>query len=396
MKKLFIECDMGVSGDMLMAALWELIDDKDVVMKEIRRIGLPNTSIEFDKKMTCSVLCSHVRVLIGGEEEESHHEHHHSHMGLGDITQLISKLNLSEKLKKKVKKVYDIIAEAESIVHNLPVEQVHFHELGQLDALADITVCLFLLDKIGAEHIIVSPINVGSGTVTCAHGVMPVPAPATQRILLGIPYYKSDVNGELCTPTGAAIIKSIADEFSQMPVMVVDKTGCGAGNREFGRANCVRVFLSEDQKNDVDYRKEQISEVVCNIDDMTPEEISFAAEEIFNAGAVDVFTQPIYMKKSRPAFALTALCGGENVNSVVDAVFRHTSTLGVRVRTNDRYYLKREIKTVDTPVGKIRVKISSSGKTLKYKPEYDDISLAAIQNDMTLDEVKKIVEQCLK
>ncbi|MGN1202804.1 MAG: LarC family nickel insertion protein, partial [Eubacterium sp.] len=244
MKSLFIECNMGIAGDMLNAALWELIADKEGTLQEIKKIGIPKTNICFEKAVTCGISGTSAKVIIDGWEEgnpyPSGYDSHHKHKSLSEINSIIDGLNVSNSVKEKSKSVYSIIANAESKVHNADVSAVHFHELGMLDAIADVVVSSFLIDKLRLERITVSPINVGSGSVKCAHGVLPVPAPAAAEILKGVPYYKSEIKGELCTPTGAALIKAFADEFSQMPTMTVEKIGYGIGSKKFEQANFVR------------------------------------------------------------------------------------------------------------------------------------------------------------
>lgn len=393
MKTLFIECNMGIAGDMLMAALWELVEDKSKTLDEIQSMGLPDTEIHFGEKITCGIHCMKARVAIGGVEEGSdHHHHHHSHRNLSDVCSIIDSLNLSASVKEKAKSVYDIVAQAEAKAHNTDVTMVHFHEVGMLDAIADIAVCAFLMDKLNPGKIIVSPINVGSGNVKCAHGILPVPAPAAAEILRGVPFYKSDIKGELCTPTGAALVKAFATGFSDMPVMTVDKIGYGAGDKEFEQANCVRAFLGDD----TEIGRDEISELVCNIDDMTAEEIGYACEKIFDAGALDVFTQPVNMKKSRPGNLLTVLCKEENKQKVIESIFKHTSTIGIREHICGRYILDRKTEKINTPFGVVRVKVASGYLTKKYKYEYEDLKRLAQDHDMSIAQVKNIADKCRK
>lgn len=391
MNILYLECNMGAAGDMLMAALWELVDDKEKVLKEINSIGLPNTEIFFEKRTTCGLTCTKARVICNGEEEKpgGHHlSHKHSHRTLFDVEEIIDSLNVSECVKKNTKEIYGIIAAAEAKVHGREVSQVHFHELGMMDAIADITVCVFLLDKLNPDRIISSPINVGKGTVKCAHGIMPVPAPATAEILRGVACYSSQTEGELCTPTAAAILKYYSDDFTSMPVMKTEKIGYGAGEKEFDQANCVRAFYgSADAEND-----SGVWELLCNVDDMTGEEIGYACEKLFQAGALDVFTQPIYMKKSRPGIMITVLCKNDKMNALVTCIFRHTTTTGIRRKFCKRYVMDRYIEDCKTPLGNIRVKKSSGYTADKYKYEYEDLKRIADENGLTLNEVKNIAE----
>ena len=248
------------------------------------------------------------------------------------------------------------------------------------------------MDKLKPGKIIVSPINVGSGNVKCAHGILPVPAPAAAEILRGVPFYKSDIKGELCTPTGAALVKAFATGFSNMPVMTVDKIGYGAGDKEFEQANCVRAFLGDD----TEIGRDEVLELICNIDDMTAEEIGYACEKIFDAGALDVFTQPVNMKKSRPGNLLTALCKEENKQKVIESIFKHTSTIGIREHICGRYILDRKTEKINTPFGAVRVKVASGYSTKKYKYEYEDLKRLAQDHDMSIAQVKNIADKCRK
>ncbi len=373
-----------------MSALWELVDDKSAVLEKINSIGLPFTNISFENSEACGISGTRARVVIDGEEEsETVHAHHnHIHRKLSDVNIVIDSLNVSDVIKEKAKEVYHIVAEAEGKVHNADVSMVHFHELGMLDAVADIVICCFLIDNLKADKIVVSPINVGNGTVKCAHGILPVPAPATAEILKGIPYYKSGINSELCTPTGAAIIKAYDCEFSEMPLMTVEKVGYGIGRREFEQANCVRVFLGESENNPVD----EISELICNIDDMTAEETAFAVEMLFDAGAVDVYTQPAYMKKSRIGTVLTVLCRKEDKSDIIKLIFKYTSTIGIREHICNRYVLDRKTDEINTPFGTVCAKTSAGYGVTKTKYEYEDLRRLARENNMSLRQIRNIVK----
>lgn len=390
MKTLFLECNMGAAGDMLMAALWELTEDKETALECIRSIGLPHTSISFDNTVTCGISCTKAHVVIAGEEEEQNHTHNasHHHFTLSDVYEIIDSLNISDNVKEKSKSVYRTIAAAESTVHNTDVSMVHFHELGMLDAIADVVVCCFLIEGLNADKIVVSPINVGSGTIKCAHGLVPVPAPATAQILIGIPYYQSHISGELCTPTGAAILKTFADDFSDMPVMTVKSIGYGAGSKEFEQVNCIRAFLGEIENNSSD----EVIELVCNVDDMTAEELSFACEKLFSSDALDVYTQPAYMKKGRLGTVITVLCREENKKNIIKCIFKYTSTIGIREHICKRYVLDRKEELIKSPLGEIRAKCSSGFGVEKIKYEFDDLKRIADKKNMSVFEVKKLLK----
>jgi uncharacterized protein (TIGR00299 family) protein len=304
----------------------------------------------------------------------------------------VSSLNTTDEVKKDIMNVYKLIAEAESNVHGTTVSEVHFHEVGSMDAVADISATCLIMNELAPGKIIASPINVGSGQVKCAHGILPVPTPATALLLKGIPFYSSDVKGELCTPTGAALIKYFAKEFGAQPAMNIDAIGYGMGKKDFPQANCVRTFYgtginSDEDKtgtaSDSDFT-DTISELVCNLDDMTPEAIGFATERLMEEGALDVFTTSIGMKKNRPGTMLTVLCRENEKDSFVRKIFKYTTTIGVRENICKRYILKREEDTITTPDGDIRVKKVSGYGVSREKQEYEDRAKIARRNDTAL------------
>lgn len=381
MKLLYLDCGMGAAGDMLTAALCDLLPDPDAFVAEMNEIGLHGVEVRREKSEKCGILGSHISVLIHGAEEDEHH-HHHSH--LHDLQHHISHLHIPESTKKKVSDVYKLIAEAESKVHGVPVEQIHFHEVGTLDALADITAVCLLMERLEVERVIVSPVHVGSGQVRCAHGILPVPAPATAELLKGIPCYGGEIRGELCTPTGAALLKYFADSFGPMPTMCTEKIGYGMGKKDFPAANCVRAILGSTTDSSAD-----ILELCCNLDDMTPEAIAFAAEELLNGGALDVYTVPIGMKKSRPGTMLCVLCQVAQRETLLPLLFKHTTTLGVREHRFQRSTLQREEKSISTHYGEIRRKDSRGYGVTRQKYEYEDLAQIARENNLSLHELWK-------
>ena len=495
MKTLYIECAMGAAGDMLTAALLELMPDKEAALAKLNAMGIPGVAFEAEPSAKCGITGTHMRVLIHGEEEESvpcghthaqedhhehnhahahhhehehdhvhehHHEHEHDHVhehhyehdhhvhthahahvqedahchdsdahdhahhhehdahhGMAVIRSLIAELAVSETVKEKALAVYQSIAEAESKVHGAEVDQIHFHEVGSMDAVADVTAVCLLMELLAPEQLIVSPIHVGSGTVLCAHGRLPIPAPATALILEGMPIYGGSVQGELCTPTGAALLKTFADSFGPMPPMTVAKTGYGMGTKDFEQANCLRAMLGEPfpmngigskmqtaqdaegentggcgaagkdtETENPAAREGRITEISCNLDDMTGEDIAFAAEHILQAGALDVFTESIYMKKGRPAVKLTVLARPEDEERLTGEIFRHTSTIGVRMHTDRRYELARRSKQRETPLGTIEVKISEGFGVRREKVEFDSLKEIAETSGKRLAEVR--------
>ena len=295
---------------------------------------------------------------------------------------------MSEKVKKNVMAVYKMIAFAESKVHNAPVSEIHFHEVGALDAIADIAMFCMLVDLIGADKIVASPVNVGSGKVACAHGILPVPAPATAEILKGISAYSNGIDGELCTPTGAALLKFFVNYFSDMPCMAVDKIGYGMGTKNFETANCVRAFIGT-AENDAD-DTDSVVELSCNIDDMTAEELSFAADILLDSGALDVFTSPVVMKKGRLGSLLTVICKSEDKDKFVKLIFKYTSTIGIRESIHKRYVMNREICIAETEFGAVKIKNSSGYGTKKSKFEYEDLARICRENNISLDKLKSL------
>ncbi len=389
MKTLYIECNMGAAGDMLCAALYDLIDDKKSLEREIASIGLPLTSVTFENRNNGGISGTYCRVVCSGEietEENSRHsDSHHKSRDISSVISIINSLNLNDKVKADAVSIYNIIADAESRVHGKTVSEIHFHELGMLDAIADVVVCSYLINKISPDEILVSSVNVGNSTVKCAHGILPVPAPATAEILKGIPFYKSEFNTELCTPTGAALLKYFADEFTAFPRINAEKTGIGLGCKELTSPNILRVFLSNQEKTD------SITELSCNIDDMTGEELSFACDSIFDAGALDAFTTPVFMKKNRPAYMLTVICKISDKEKIAECIFKNTKTLGIREYNCSRLILSRTVKKVNTPLGEISVKYSYGYDTENIKIEYESIKNIALENNLSFSQAEKLL-----
>lgn len=397
MKTIYLDCSMGAAGDMLMAALYELLDDKAAFLRRMAALELPGIEISAEPAVKCGVTGTHMRVLVHGEEEDHahHHEHehdhehehaHHHHTGLHEIEHRIAHLDLPEAVRSDALAVYRSIADAESRVHGAPVEEIHFHEVGTLDALADVVGVCLLLHLLAPDAVYASPVHVGSGQVKCAHGILPVPAPATALLLTGIPIYSGDIRGELCTPTGAALLRHFVTTFGPMPALRLAKTGYGMGTKDFPAANCVRAMLGE-----TDGGAERIVELSCNLDDMTPEDIAFALERLLAAGARDAFTTPIGMKKSRPGVLLRCLCREEDREAMVRLLFLHTTTLGVRAAVLDRYTLTRREELAATPHGDVRVKVSSGFGVTRRKAEYDDLARIARETGKPIAELRKLV-----
>ena len=378
MRTIYLDCGMGAAGDMLTAALLELMPNQDAFVEELNGLGIPGIRFTAEKCEKCGILGTHMKVTVHGEEEDGHHHHHGC---LADIRGIVSGLPLPTMVKLDILAVYEEIAQAESHVHGVPVEQIHFHEVGAMDAVADVTAVCLLLHRLAPDKIIVSPVHVGSGQVRCAHGILPVPAPATAYLLRGIPIYGGSIDGELCTPTGAALLKHFATEFGQMPVMKVQAIGYGMGRKDFPRANCVRALLGETEAP-----IDAIVELRCNVDDMTGEAIGFALEQLLGSGALDAFTVPVGMKKSRPGVLITVLCREEKKEAMVHLLLKHTTTLGVREFPCRRYALSRTMEVVNTPFGPVRKKVSSGYGVRREKLEYDDLAKIAKEQHISLAE----------
>ena len=383
MKTLYLDCQMGAAGDMLAAALLELCPDKEEMLRRLNALGLPGVRYQAEKSVKCGILGTHLSVTVDGEEEgehhHDHHEHHHAHHGLHDIRHIVSHLEIPEAVREDVMAVYDCIAQAESRVHGVAVEQIHFHEVGAMDAVADVTAVCLLMHTLGNPKVVASPIHVGSGQVHCAHGVLPVPAPATALLLEGIPTYGGSIRGELCTPTGAALLRHFVSEFGPQPAMVVEKIGYGCGKKDFERPNCVRAMLGQSQDTQGD-----IWELACNLDDITGEEVGFAMERLLEAGALDVYTTAIGMKKNRPGVLLTCLCQEQQRDAMVKLLFLYTTTLGVRERPWSRRTLARTMETRDTEYGPVRVKTVSGFGVQREKAEFEDLARIARDKGISL------------
>lgn len=393
MKILYIECSMGVAGDMLMGALYELLNDEDrkKFTDKMNSLGIEGLHVEAVPSVKCGINGTHMNVTIDGHEElESHHSEHHHHHGasMHDIRHVIDAAGISENVKKNAVEVYECIAQAESRVHGKSADEIHFHEVGSKDAMADVIGCCMLIDIIGADRIVVSPVTTGFGNVRCAHGILPVPAPATALILNDVPLRAGSIEGELCTPTGAALVKHYADEFGNMPQMTVSRIGYGMGTKDFAAANCVRVFVGIQATRTA----KTIVQLCCNIDDMTAEELGYAAELLMDEGALDVYTTAIGMKKSRPGTLLTVMCREEDMERIAGLIFRNTTTLGMRVYHCERMILERSEKTLHTEFGDVRCKEASGYGVVRSKLEYDDVRRLAKSSGRSIREIRDIIE----
>ena len=398
MKTIYLDLPMGAAGDMLGAALFELLneEEKTAFLKEINQAGIPGVVVTPEASVKCGITGTHFKVTVDGVEEggfdklnhhEHHHEHeheheHHHHSSMSDIENIINSLKIPDSVKTDIIEVYKLIAEAESHAHGKPVTDIHFHEVGTMDAVADITAVCLLLNKIAAQKILASPVNVGSGHVHCAHGILPVPAPATAFILKDVPVYSGHITGELCTPTGAALLKHFVTGFGNMPQMKMNSIGYGMGKKDFEAANCVRAILGQTEDS-----LEDVIEFTCNLDDISAERIAFATEQLFAAGAIEVYTVPVTMKKSRPGNLLCVMCLENKREEILNTIFKHTTTLGVRENISRRYFLDRKIETLQTEFGPVRVKVSQGYGVKRQKYEYEDLAKIARETGMSIEEI---------
>lgn len=433
MKTLFIDCSMGAAGDMIMGALYELLEpsQQETFLERMNHLFSENIVLTASPCEKCGIYGTKMTVSIHGHQEEPHSQPHsphpetaahagksHIHTSYPEVLSQIDSLSVSPWVKEQAKAVYTLIGTAESKVHHTDINQIHFHEVGTLDAIADVVGCCILLEMISPEQIFASPVHVGSGTVSCAHGVLPVPAPATAELLQGIPIYSGTIEGELCTPTGAALLKHFVAQFLPMPPMTTEKHGYGMGTKDFPTANCLRIFLGKmdilpvpskrqlphvQPKHDVSPKSEaethpdfyteglhnldQILELSCNLDDMTPEAVSYTMDILLEAGALDVFTTPVHMKKNRSGLLLTCLCNMEQESIFSRLILEHTTTRGIRIHPCYRRILDASFEKVSTPFGTITIKVSSGYGIHKFKPEYDDVAKAAKEHDATFQEV---------
>ena len=388
---------------MVMAALYELLPDKLKFRKKMEQLGLHDVTIEYTESVKCGITGTHISVKINGVEEKSYDEHHRNHehddaqehehslrhrgrrYGYTEILEMIQGLDLPEGVKADAIEVYKIIGTAEANVHGTALDDIHFHEVGSIDAVVDVVGCSLLMSMLEVTDIIASPVCVGFGMVRCEHGVLPVPAPATSEILKNIPMYSGRIEGELCTPTGAALIKHFSAEFGEMPLMSVKKIGYGMGTKDFEAANCLRAFLYDGvhgNKPEHGEKQDEIYEISCNLDDMTPEAIGAAFDILLENGALDVFTTPIMMKKNRPAVKLSCLCNEDSLEEAAKLMIVHTTTLGVRTTKYNRLIMERSTKMVKTIYGDIRVKIAEGFRITKQKPEYEDVLAASKKHNV--------------
>ena len=377
-------------------ALTELVEDENYLINELKKLNLEGYKIEVSKKVKNGITGTYVDVIVDGKdeyghvhhlEEHEHHHHNHEHRNLKDINNIIDKSNLNQEVKDLAKKIFLRVAKAESKVHNKTIEEVHFHEVGAIDSIVDIVGTAILINKIKPDKIISSIINDGYGFIECAHGKMSVPVPATTEIFANskVKFRQIDIDTELVTPTGAAIIAELAEDFTYLPTMTTQKIGWGAGTKDLKIPNVLKVYLGEMENENEDFVVME-----TNIDDCSGEILGYTQEKLFQNGALDVFYTPIFMKKNRPAYRLTVACRKEDMYKLQNIMFKETTTIGIRYRYEYRTELGRIETEIDTKYGKLKVKkVNSNGEKFIY-PEYESMKKLAEKNNIPLKELYKL------
>lgn len=427
MRIAYLDCFSGISGDMFLGALVDAGVSPLVLEETVAALGVGAT-LEISRVNRSGITSTKVDVIVGGEkdrprEPHSHahshgHDHDHPHphehengetraeapathehghgRGLTEIKKIISETKISERAKKTAISIFEALGTAEAKIHNMEIEKVHFHEVGAVDALVDIVCAAVGAEALAVDEIICSPLNVGSGTVKCAHGTFPVPAPATVELLQGAPIYSSGLQAELVTPTGAAIVKTLATRFGAFPEMKIEKAGYGAGTRDFpGHANVVRITIGEAASQLASkISQETISVLEANLDDLNPQVFGYVMDRLLEEGALDTFGVPVQMKKGRPGTVLTVLCKPEDAAKLTQVLFTETTTLGVRRREEKRSALARKWTTVATSWGDVRIKVASMNGTItNYAPEYEDCRKLASEHHVPLKSVMQAAMQ---
>ena len=415
MRTLYLECKSGISGDMTVAALLDLGADREKLQKVIDEMDV-GAKLHFKSALRNDITVynfmvempdGHIDGVCEGhhhhdhdhhdhdhhDHDHDHHDHHHdkyhAHRNLNDVYAIIETSGLNEKAKEMSKKMFRIVAEAEAKAHNKPIEEVHFHEVGAIDSIVDICAVAFCIDDLGIDRVVVSPLAEGQGTVKCAHGLVPVPAPATAAICstYGVPLNFTENEGEMVTPTGAAIVAAYADEFgSPSGNSVIKKIGYGAGKREFKYAvNMLRAMLIEE--NDRSEYEDSILLIETNIDDCSSECLGYCLEKLFEAGVKDAYFTPIFMKKNRPAYSLSVMCKEDVKDEALRIIFANTSSVGARVSSQDRVIMKREAVTVDTPYGPVEGKKCTYGDIEKVTIEYESAKKLANEKGISITKI---------
>jgi hypothetical protein len=388
MRVAYLDCFSGISGNMMLGALIDAGLELDRLRAELARLNVSGYSVKAETVQRGGLRGTHVTV----EVEEQHVERH-----LHDIEAIITASDLPQEVQQKSVTVFRRLAAAEARVHGTSIDRVHFHEVGALDAIVDVVGSVIGLKLLGVEKVFASPVHVGGGTVECAHGLMPVPAPATVELLKGVTTYGRDVEAELVTPTGAAILTVLVEAFDSAPAMDVEDIGYGAGTRDLPHANLLRIAIGQSAQATPDYDHDVVTVIETNIDDMNPEFYEHVMNRLFEAGALDVFLTPIVMKQSRPAVQLSVLTTQERVSEVVDILFAETTTIGVRFCSAARWKLGRRQVTVETLHGPVVAKVAYHGeKAVHVAPEVQDCRRIATARGVPLRDVYEAAQEAAR
>ncbi|MBU1036030.1 nickel pincer cofactor biosynthesis protein LarC [bacterium] len=389
MKIAYFDCFSGISGDMTVGALLDAGLEIETLEKELKKLGLSGYQLEVNKVVKKGISATQFKVKIKEEGVERRFK---------DILTIFEKSKLDEEIKKETKKIFFNIAQAESKIHQKDIDKIHFHEIGGLDSIIDVTAAVIGIKTLGIEEIHSSALPVGKGFVKCAHGVIPVPAPATLELLKNIPTYSGGIESEMITPTGAAIIGTLAKSFGERPLMKIERIGYGAGEKEFTIPNLLRVSIGEKILKDENLKDGYVSDeavlIETNIDDMNPEFYDYIMEQLFSQGALDVFLTPIQMKKNRPAHMLSIIVYEQDLKEILEVLFSESTTLGVRIREIKRLRLAQQNFIAETKYGKIRIKVGIFKREIKnIAPEYEDCKKMAKQHQVPLKEVYEEVKK---
>jgi len=385
MKVAYFDCFAGASGDMILGALMDAGLELELLKGELAKLHLTHYDLQVKKVAKRGIGGSQAVVSV-------HEDHHHHHRHLHDIEEIIDKSDLKESVKRKSIEIFTRLAEAEAKVHQTTIEQIHFHEVGAMDAIIDVVGAVAGLAALGIEKVYCSPLHVGTGTVECAHGTLPVPAPATAELIRGKPIYSTGVEGELLTPTGAAILTTLSSDFVPMPAMTLENVGYGAGTSEPAIPNLLRVAIGEVLDEVKGYKIERTAVIETTIDDMNPEVYDYLIQKMLDMGALDVFLTALQMKKNRPGTMVTVICVPENVGKFSDFLMRETTTIGLRWRVDNRIKARRTTKEITTKYGVIKFKVAQVGDSaINVSPEYEDCKRAALERKVPLKEVMEEV-----
>ncbi|ABR46708.1 protein of unknown function DUF111 [Alkaliphilus metalliredigens QYMF] len=413
--QLYLECYSGISGDMAVSALLDLGADVDVLKKSLHSLNLEGYEINIGRRQKCGIDACYFDVVLEGEANHHHdhqekHDHHHGghpvHRNIKDIYEIIDNSQISDRSKILSKKIFHVVAKAEAKAHGIAIDEVHFHEVGAVDSIVDIVAAAVCLDNLEINEVMISDLYEGSGHVKCQHGVLPVPVPAVANIVMdnGLNLRITDTRGELVTPTGAAIAAAIKTKDTLPASYGIKKIGIGSGTKDLPKANILRAYIIEDNRN---YPKKTVAVedhidslddgeawvLETNIDDATGESLGFTMERLLENGANDVFFSPIYMKKNRPAYKLSVICTKENVKIMESIIFKNTTTIGIRKHKIRRTVLKREVTTIDTKYGQVRVKVCEFENETYYYPEYEDIKRICNETGLGFQRVYDEVEK---